>query len=335
MRRHFTGLCGALLLLIAMPAQAVVCTNVTGSPTDISYDLSNTINGSNNKLNKLIIRSENSGWIGVQVICPAGPRANYTYRSYVSHLPVAFIAHGYKFLQINEHLQAAMSLSDSYAGEFYPPAHYVRMGEHPNVSKQQPFELRDSHLILKLRVTRQFMNRVTLPRQTLFTVYVTTSLTDPLTTPVYTISYSGVIDVPQRCEVNAGQLVAFNFGDINAALFSEAGAGHRPQGVTPQTKTLTIQCTNVAAQATITLRLEAENVSGQTMVSDNPDLGFMVANSQGQPFTPNNLHSKVVFLLDRTARATVGIRAWPVSVTGNKPAAGPFHARGYLRVEYD
>ncbi|HCC1278083.1 TPA: type 1 fimbrin D-mannose specific adhesin FimH, partial [Salmonella enterica subsp. enterica serovar Paratyphi C] len=35
------------------------------------------------------------------------------------------------------------------------------------------------------------------------------------------------------------------------------------------------------------------------------------------------------------AAARVGIRAWPISVTGNKPAEGPFTARGYLRVDYD
>ncbi|WLI78881.1 type 1 fimbria D-mannose specific adhesin FimH [Kosakonia sp. H02] len=335
MGRYFAWFCSAVLTGVTLPVQAVVCANATGSVTDINYDLSGTFNSTNNKLDKIIVRSEHAGWVGVRAICPAGPKANYTYRSYVSQFPVDFIAYGYKFLQINEHLQVALSVSDSYAGEVHPPVHYVRMGEHPNVSRQQPFELMDSQLILRLRVTKRFMNRVIFPRKTLFTVYVTTSLTDPLTTPVYTISYSGVIDVPQRCEINAGQIVEFNFGEIGAALFSQAGAGNRPQSVTPQSKTLTIQCSNVAVQAALTIRLEAENVSGQTMVSNNPDLGFVVANGQGQPIIPNNLHSTLPFQLDSNAGAKVGIRAWPVSVTGNKPVAGPFSARGYLRVEYD
>ncbi|TQS64356.1 adhesin, partial [Salmonella enterica subsp. enterica serovar Typhimurium] len=60
-----------------------------------------------------------------------------------------------------------------------------------------------------------------------------------------------------------------------------------------------------------------------------------VANSNGTPLTPNNLSSKIQFHLDDNAAARVGIRAWPISVTGIKPAEGPFTARGYLRVDYD
>lgn len=71
------------------------------------------------------------------------------------------------------------------------------------------------------------------------------------------------------------------------------------------------------------------------MVSDNPDVGFVVANSNGTPLMPNNLSSKIPFRLDDNAAAHVGIRAWPISVTGNKPVEGPFTARGYLRVDYD
>lgn len=63
----------------------------------------------------------------------------------------------------------------------------------------------------------------------MFRVYVTTTSSDPLTTPVYTISYSGTIQVPQSCEINAGNVVEFDFGDIGASLFSKAGIGNKPE----------------------------------------------------------------------------------------------------------
>ncbi len=85
----------------------------------------------------------------------------------------------------------------------------------------------------------------------------------------------------------------------------------------------------------LTMRVEAEKVSGSTLVSDNADVGFVIANSNGVPLTPNNLTSKIPFRLDDSAQAQVGIRAWPVSVTGKKPAEGRFTSRGYLRVDYD
>lgn len=141
--------------------------------------------------------------------------------------------------------------------------------------------------------------------------------------------------MPQSCEINAGQVVEFDFGDIGASLFSQAGAGNPPKGVNPQTKTVAIKCTNVDAQAWLSLRLEAERASGTAMVSDNSDLGFMVSDSSGTPLTPNNIGSKIGFRLDNSAATSVPIRAWPVSITGNKPSEGPFTARGYLRVDYD
>lgn len=242
---------------------------------------------------------------------------------------------GFQYLKLNDYLLGAMSITDSYAGLFYPPRNDIRMGTHPNVPKQKPFGVMDSKLVFKLKVIRSFINMVPIPRQTMFRVYVTTSIGDALSVPVYTISYSGKVEVPQNCEVNAGQVVEFDFGDIGASLFSKAGAGNRPEGVNPQTKTMAIKCTNVAAQAYLTMRVEAERSSGQMMVSDNADLGFIVADSSGVPLTPNNLSSTIPFRLDDNAAASVSIRAWPVSVTGNKPAEGPFTARGYLRVDYD
>ncbi|MDN8935047.1 hypothetical protein Q0P04_14275, partial [Staphylococcus aureus] len=82
--------------------------------------------------------------------------------------------------------------------------------------------------------------------------------------------------------------------------------------VSPQSKTIAIKCTNVEANAYLTMRIEAEKISGNALVSDNPDLGFVVANDSGTPLTPNNLNSKIPFRLDDSAQAQVGIRVWPV-----------------------
>ncbi|HGY3716336.1 TPA: type 1 fimbria D-mannose specific adhesin FimH [Citrobacter gillenii] len=335
MKRQTGLLLGSALLLLANSSWATVCQNSNGTPTDVFYDLSNVFNSSNNRPGQVVTLPEKSGWVGVNATCPAGTTVDYTYRSYVTELPVQSTEGGFQYLKLNDYLLGAMSITDSYAGLFYPPRDYIRMGHHPNVPKQQPFGVMDSKLVFKLKVIRSFINMVPIPRQTMFRVYVTTSTGDALSMPVYTISYSGKVEVPQNCEVNAGQVVEFDFGDIGASLFSKAGAGNRPEGVNPQTKTMAIKCTNVAAQAYLTMRVEAEKSSGQVIVSDNADLGFIVADSNGVPLTPNNLSSTIPFRLDDNAAASVSIRAWPVSVTGNKPAEGPFTARGYLRVDYD
>lgn len=207
------------------------------------------------------------------------------------------------------------------------------MGTDPNVSQNLPFGVMDSRLIFRLKVIRPFINMVEIPRQVMFTVYVTSTPYDPLVTPVYTISFGGRVEVPQNCELNAGQIVEFDFGDIGASLFSAAGPGNRPAGVMPQTKSIAVKCTNVAAQAYLTMRLEASAVSGQAMVSDNQDLGFIVADQNDTPITPNDLNSVIPFRLDAAAAATSHF-APAYQYYRSKPTEGPFSALGYLRVDY-
>ncbi|MGQ8786921.1 type 1 fimbria D-mannose specific adhesin FimH [Enterobacter hormaechei] len=331
---HYLGL-SLLAFLPLSEAFATVCVNENGVPTEVYYDLTDKFNSSNNQVGQIVTLSEKSQWVGVNAVCPKGTSGNTTKRSYVTEFPVTGTSDGYQYLKLNDYLDGAMKITDSYAGTFYPPRKYIQMGSHPNVSKNKPFGVQDSSLVFRLKVTRRFINMVVIPRAIMFRVYVTTTSTDPLTTPVYTISYSGTIQVPQSCEINAGNVVEFDFGDIGASLFSKAGIGNKPEGISAQSKTIGIKCTNVEANAMLTMRVEAEKVSGSTLVSDNADVGFVIANSNGVPLTPNNLTSKILFRLDDSAQAQVGIRAWPVSVTGKKPAEGRFTSRGYLRVDYD
>lgn len=328
----------ALLLggvLLSSPAWATVCRNANGVPTDVFYDLTDTFTTANNQVGQTVTLSQKSGWVGVNAVCPSGTTGTTTKRSYVTNFPIVSTENNFKYLKLNDYLDGAMQITDSAAGVFYPPANYIQMGSHPNVPKQKPFPVDDSRLVFRLKVTKRFINMVVIPKQTMFTVYVTTNAGEALSTPVYTISYSGTINVPQTCEINAGTMVQFDFGDIGASLFSQAGAGNKPASVPAQQKTVAIKCTNVESQAYLSMRVEAEKAQGNAMVSDNADLGFVVADSSGNPLTPNNINSKIPFRLDASAQAQVGIRAWPVSITGNKPAEGKFTARGYLRVDYD
>lgn len=323
-----------LAMLPAAQGLATVCANENGVPIDIFYDLTDTFNSANNHVGQIVTLSEKSQWVGVNAVCPTGTKGDTTKRSYVTDFPITATIDNYKYLRLNDYLDGAMKITDSYAGVFYPPADYIQMGHHDNVAKHKPFPVNDSHLVFRLKVTKRFINMVVIPRAVMFRVYVTTTSADPLVTPVYTISYSGTVQVPQSCAINAGQIVEFDFGDMGASLFSKAGAGNRPEGGTAQSKTLAIKCTNVEANAYLTMRIEAEKASGSAMVSDNPDVGFVVADASGTPLTPNNLGSLIPFRLDDDGSAQVGIKAWPVSITGNKPAEGRFTSRGYLRVDY-
>lgn len=141
------------------------------------------------------------------------------------------------------------------------------------------------------------------------------------------------IIAPQTCELNAGQVINIDFGNISSGAFKTAGA--IAQGVRPKSRDISVKCDNIAGNAQLTLRLQADKTNGNIVVSDeNNDVGFRVTNNSGTPLIPNNLSSVIPFALDSNARQNVTIQAYPVSVTGNKPTEGPVTSRGYLRVDF-
>nr|WP_244634743.1 fimbrial protein [Erwinia persicina] len=327
---------GTIILIMGQPAGAAVCSNSEGHADNVNYSITQYLAASNNETGYTFdIIKDADGYVNVNGICPKGVESNSTYRSYVSPYPITEKTGEYQYVKLNDYLDAAISIKDDYAGTFYPPVNYVRMGSHPNVSQNEPFPLRDSNLDFNFKITKPFVGSVNYILTPAFYVYVTTTTADPLNTVVYTISYSGKMTVPQSCELNAGQVISMDFGNIGAAAFSQAGASNKPAAVNPQTRNIGIQCKNIDAQALLSLRVEANKVSGNAIVSDNPDLGFVVADGKQNPLTPNNIDSKIPFKLDESASATVPISAWPVSVTGNKPAEGRFTSEGYLRVDFD
>ena len=118
------------LLCSTMPAWATVCQSATGVPKDISYDLSNVFNSSNNKPGQIVTLAQKSGLVGVNAICPKGTTGKSTMRSYVTSLPITTVIDGYKYVKLNDYLDGAMQIHDDYAGTFYPPSDYIQMGQH-------------------------------------------------------------------------------------------------------------------------------------------------------------------------------------------------------------
>lgn len=144
------------------------------------------------------------------------------------------------------------------------------------------------------------------------------------------LNYS--IVVPENCEINSGQIVSIGFNNISSSAFKTAGV--KPERVNPQARTIGIKCNNIAAQANLTLRVLADNVSGDAIVSNNKDVGFVVTDTNNKALTPNSLSSFIPFILDSNGSANVTIKAYPVSVTGNKPTEGVVTSLAYLRVDF-
>ncbi|MBD8183708.1 fimbrial protein [Pantoea agglomerans] len=290
-----------------------------------------------------IATSVSASYVGVNATCSG---ANYlaagdgsTYRSYVTKLTTLSTEGSYKYLQINDYLAVAVSISDDHSGRFYPPANMVHMGWHGNVKVGQEFPVADSNLIYKFKVLKSFTGTLTIPNTTLFDVYVGADIgtygSPVMENIVYSIVIPGVtISVPQTCTVNAGSVIDFDFSDINATSFSRAGAGVKPTDVATQSKSFNIACSDSDANSSLKLTLQTPNASGNIILSSNSDLGFIITNDSDKIIIPNDTTSTINTVLDSTSQANVTIKAYPVSVTGKKPAEGYFSATAYLIVDY-
>lgn len=144
------------------------------------------------------------------------------------------------------------------------------------------------------------------------------------------LSYN--ITVPENCELNAGDIVTVDFGKVPTRAFKTAGA--KAEGVNPQTRSIALKCSNIEQQASLTMRVEADKVNGNIVVSDNPDVGFVVTDGRSNPLTPNLSTSVIPFKMDSSGRADVVIKTYPASVTGQQPTEGPVSSRAYLRVDF-
>ena len=145
------------------------------------------------------------------------------------------------------------------------------------------------------------------------------------------LNYS--ITVPENCVLDTNDLVTVDFpNSISTGAFKTAGA--KAEGVSPEVRSIALQCSNIKQQASLTMRVQADDVSGDAIVSTNPDVGFVVTDKSEKHLRPNSFNSLIPFNLDNNGSANVTIKVFPVSITGKPPAEGPVTSRAYLRVDY-
>lgn len=319
-------------------AYSGVCVRPDGLPATITVDMNdlNITKADDNDVNKVVVNAKEfqaSGGVPYKGICDI-PASEKTPIYLTTVVPL--IKESGEWYSLNDYLSIRTS---TYVGGEHRAFEWNPMNsvsnEYPEYNgKETDNWVTGGKIHVSLKIKKKFVNFSRF--NTLAIIgYANAYKSGTSLRPMFQVYISGGITVPQSCELDAGTTVSMDFGNIGASLFSQAGAGNKPAGVNPKTHTIAIKCKNMDAQALLSMRLESDNVSGNAMVSDNKDLGFVVAGSDKVPLTPNNIDSKIKFQLDENSAAMVPITAWPVSTTGNKPAEGRFTAEGYLRVDYD
>lgn len=331
----------SVLGFISTSSYALQCTNAYGSTQNLNFNVSKLMNSSDNQVGKLVIADTISNGQQIKAICPREP-SGLSYRNYMlanpsKHYVVETIQEGIQLLYFNEYINGGFQILSQGGvngpAMVTPPVGNVAYKD-TAVASGQWFVVMDHQITLYIRIKKPFVGTVSMPTSTLINVYIRTSAADGNGTPVYNISFSGYIEAPQSCEVNAKQIVKIDFGNVSANAFKGLRPGEKPSSVQPITRQVAVQCTNVNAQALLTLSLEANDVTGDIIKSSNPDVGFKLSDTKGKVLTPNNINSNIPFKMLQNP-IYIPIDAWPVSLTGKPPTQlGPFTSTGVLRVDY-
>lgn len=150
--------------------------------------------------------------------------------------------------------------------------------------------------------------------------------------PETQINFYGTINVPQNCVLDTGDIIDIDLHDIWSGKFDTKG--QKARDFAPVVRQVAVTCDGgISANANLTVRFQARpdaNVSN-AIASDNPDVGVMIADKDGNVITPNS--GIIPFSLDNL-QATYTFQVYPVSTTGNPPAEGKFTALAYMRIDF-
>lgn len=191
-----------------------------------------------------------------------------------------------------------------------------------------------SRVKVRLKIKKKFVGQSFIVNREIGEVHIATEPKDGPSQPLVVMRLNAVMTVPQSCTFDVGDVIEFDFGEIPTSAFSSAGAGNRVEGKI-KTQNIGIECKNIAAQEMMTARLEVTNPNQNIIVSNNPDVGFQLADKDNNVLVPNNMNSRIPFKLDQNAKSNFILKGWPVSITGNRPTAGPVNAEGHVRIDFD
>lgn len=187
---------------------------------------------------------------------------------------------------------------------------------------------------ISLYFTRLFVGQVTIPPTIILSVYGTRKAGSYSSIPMTQITMSGSVTVPQSCEINTGQPINVDFGDIAANNFKTSG--QMPTGFTPHTVNMTVACTNISAGVKIALSFQGTQDShdNTALATTNSDIAVRIENITGTKIPvisgllPVNLNYS-------TQTGDTTMKIYPINTTGNVPDGGGFTATATIQAEIE
>lgn len=266
--------------------------------------------------------------------CGSGNVFQSTYYKTETELPLGHSDGTYQYYKINDYLEVATSIYLAGERKQYIPTPWIDESNETtsNNSCDANYAFATgSQGKLSLYIAKSFIGTSDINSKVL-SIYGSSMSGSYGGSPLVNLYIQGQVIVPQTCSVNAGQIVTVDFGSFMSGEFKNKG--QMPSGYTPKTITVPIKCNGMDANASLTLRFQAEASADEpaAIKTSNDDVGVQITDDSGKVIEPNS--GLIPFQLDDNMQATVTFHAAPISTTGNAPAEGTFSATAYIRVDF-
>lgn len=338
-------LTGVLVLLsicgfISSPAYASTgwCTRPTGSsPEQITYNFGTKQVSDYSQNTAGTAFPDAFTWnLGTNyyVTCDCDDTNQEIYFKTETSLPQGHSDGTYQFYKVNDYLEVATSIFMAGGRNEYIPTPWINEGNEQTAVQQCTSNLvfgTGSQGKLSLYIAKPFVGTSEI-NTSILKIYASTISGSYGSSELVDLYIQGQVIVPQTCSVNAGQIVTVDFGSFMSGKFKNKG--QMPAGYTPKTITVPIKCNGMDANASLTLRFQAEASADEpaAIKTSNDDVGVQITDDSGKVIEPNS--GLIPFQLDDNLQATVTFHAAPISTTGNAPAEGTFSATAYIRVDF-
>ncbi|WP_415344285.1 fimbrial protein [Enterobacter hormaechei] len=247
-------------------------------------------------------------------------------------LPPYMTINNKSYYKISQNLAVAMRSYVSQRGHFEVPFEEPNLGVGSTVCTEIQAKS-GSEGELYLLITSPFLGQVTIPTTNILNVYGSTVKGSFGTIPLAKVNIVGSVTVQQSCEINAGQSIQVDFGDMFNGNFK--GKGLKPEGVSSKKLQLGYKCYLVSKGMDVKMRFTGQNDSNYPIAlsTTNPDIGVVIEDGNGNPVQPNTGTIPMTVDYD-TQTGSVDITTYPVSTTGNIPVVGQFTSRATVVVDF-
>ncbi|MEQ5400693.1 fimbrial protein [Providencia rettgeri] len=335
---------GATLLILPDMALARGACKPVGAVKTYNANLTGHIGADFNKTGKEILKVGSWGEGGryqIECACYSGDKipGTYYWAEYTSHsMPVG---HAKGWYSINEYLDVRLKadLWDATIGKTrlleipFGPLSNNTPETCPSTGKLIENIATGSSGELDIYIKKPFVGSTVITYPNLYTFFASLDSS----TPGYTVARVGLnvtITAPQSCEINAGQNISISFNDATQQSFVKAGKGGMPSGVVPQSKTLSIKCSNMDAYANLDMRFIGTadpNSTTDGFSTNNKDIAIAIEGPNGR-LTPTT--GKLPLQLDSNQNGSVTIKTYPFSSTGLAPSVGKYSSIVTVRLDF-